>query len=353
MTRRGVVWCCLVASLAHRARAACRPQENTTWYWGSNHKTGTKLMKQVLGSLQRLGGGDKFMDRAFINAKAAQRFKDQGYRIMEFHHFHFPTTEEVADLLMDDGWAVLFFRDPTEIVLSGYFYHKTTHEDWVHARVPGRHEKALKNMEELVPALEDTCRARFDNASRAAACSALAHMNQGKTYAQILQHMPPLAGIFVEANRALHDISNMNRTWHAIKGYRVHPVDLGRTMTNFREEFRRVFEFLGVDNVTRCVELANRHNINDPSHGNVTKHAMDPALFELRVALKNFLSKSTWYQHVVEPLRIDMDYAPYVPPKQPTRPPSPLSLVGFERDLRGSASSDRIVAVEAPALAGS
>ena len=228
--------------------------------------------------------------------------------------------------------AVNWVRDPLEVVLSGYFYHKVTMETWVRSK---------KSTSEVIAPLVRLCHNDVPAAvSKPAFCTTWTQLRlrSAASYQELLVALPPAMGVLVEAARALPDsIRHMADTFNAFATTpsaangtrRAMNQDLGAVMgnNNYTATFRALFHFLGVEeerDLAACDQLARRHDLAattattrrrlrcQTTHGHCSEaeHAFSPGHGQatLRNELRDVLVDDPWFQIKIEPFRRQMGY---------------------------------------------
>lgn len=297
----------------------CWPASNkTVWVFCSHHKTGSVLFDNILKEIDLdLGSHNrKFLDNELRPSLGqAKSFVEIASRasskIMVWKHTDFIN----PDSLLADGEdgttakLVIFLRDPIEVILSGYFYHKRTDELWAN--------QPFVDTEPFVKA----CLAghRGDIAS-IASCLALQMLPPVNNFSfkEALNAVDTPVGVFIEAVRALPELEALRRTYTLFKSketcHRAILCFLDDVVADMGSSFRDIFDFLGADNVDHCVDLALKHDLKaleqQQSRSGQVKHAMDSSLRPLRDALRLILKSTPWFQETVDPIRHDLHFPP-------------------------------------------
>jgi len=190
-------------------------------------------------------------------------------------------------------------RDPTEIIMSGFFYHRVTDELWVHANGT------------LAQKWFGACEAGEDGAAQTA-CSAAINLEasvRSGSYQELLNALSDEEGVLVEAWRAGEELAEMNATMHVLGSFPKQSitVDLGEAEAECERVFGLVFEVLGsspMGSESGCVQLG----CSKVAAGKAG-HRMDPAQESHRMELTRWLEAQEWFGRQVQPFRESMQYA--------------------------------------------
>ena len=358
----------------HRARrqlhGACAPPPETLWLMATYHKTGTQLNANIATDVASKSGGrvaylnkdgDILTQKPTLTVgdghggqqiekleKAGEKTKQricstriivhgQGLRTTMSPGPSFNETckspgappwacvvtlarataarfDAACGTTTSDVRAVVWLREPRALVLSAYFYHRTSHEKWLHVR-NGREVKTWNN---ICRANKPAAQGPVADAKRhfqkvactaPAARRALAAASAGKlTYAELLNALPPTAGALVEARRSMSGIVGMNATaaaaTHRAPHFALHTVYLGSASDDFNATFEGVFTHLGVADAAMraaCVALACAHDLAHHPARASKQHVHQTKDDALRADLATFLAADQWYKLNVAP----------------------------------------------------
>ena len=223
------------------------PAANAVWLIGTHHKTGTELNNEIM---RRLPEGCK-RDTCGIVEKCMTTEPEcitaavtaaGGGGVAFAEHLSIASVGKYADIIAaateGAGSPLLrvahWVRDPTEIIMSGFFYHKVTDELWVHANGT------------LAQKWFDACEAGEDGAAQTA-CSAAINLEasvRSGSYQELLNALSDEEGVLVEAWRAGEELSEMNATMHVLGSFPKQSitVDLGEAEAECERVFGLVFE---------------------------------------------------------------------------------------------------------------
>jgi hypothetical protein len=223
------------------------PAINAVWLIGTHHKTGTELNNEIMRRLPEgckrdaCGIVEKCMTTEPECVTAAVTAAGGG-GIAFAEHLSIASVSKYADIIAaateGAGSPLLrvahWVRDPTEIIMSGFFYHKVTHELWVHANGT------------LAQKWFDACEAGDDGAAQTA-CSAAINLEgsvRSGSYQELLNALPDEEGVLVEAWRAGEELAEMNATMHVLGSFPKQSitVDLGEAEAKCERVFGLVFE---------------------------------------------------------------------------------------------------------------
>ena len=320
------------------------------WLVATYHKTGTVLNAKLLRAIEgdsyvKCNSGCKELNVSPLHMAAS------GTHILRMTHGVYVRTREEWEVLLErsrQGLAergvdrvrgVLWVRDPLEVILSGFFYHRVSHEQWL--LDPGYFTREREMYEYFNKTRRSTC-ARMQCGPAASTafstvrngslplghCNVCQHALVLSTYQQILLALPIEAGVMLEAHRALSALQRMEREWGWVRGGPdTMVVDLDSIRGNaYNGTFARVFSFLGADDVDACVALASTFDINLHPPTGSGEHVFDESLGEQKEACRARLLQSAWYAQNVQPIRVRMGYPPPSPPTTTAPlPPPPLS----------------------------
>lgn len=268
------------------------------------------------GAQNTLGKGKDVWNESLMYPSKAESLARRGYQYVCWNHYRFHKTRDFDRVVLGryGGRGVFFVRDPAEVILSGYFYHRWAREPWIHESITRSHSFNIANLRK---ALDATCQnSENDRGAHAATCGALQQIRRQRrlTYRQLLDHLSGCDGVLVEAHRALDQLRHMTNAYKIAmqRTTTATTADLGRIMVDFDAEFERIFKFLGAVDVDDCLRVARRHDNNAPVHNANTisrQHAMDPRFQVERDLLKICLLNSTWFKHAVEPMRLELNYS--------------------------------------------
>lgn len=225
------------------------PAANVVWLIGTHHKTGTELNNEIM---RRLPEGCKRKRDACRNVEKCTTAEPEcviaaviaagGGGIALAKHLSMASVGEYADMVAaateGAGSPQLrvahWVRDPTEIIMSGFFYHKVTDELWVHAKGT------------LAQKWFDACEAGDDRAAQTAcrAATKLEGSARSGSYQDLLNALSDEEGVLVEAWRAGEELAEMNATMHVLASFpkQAITVDLGEAETECERVFGLVFE---------------------------------------------------------------------------------------------------------------
>ena len=225
------------------------PAANVVWLIGTHHKTGTELNNEIIRRLPE--GCKRKRDACRIVEKcttaepecvAAAVTAAGGGGIALAKHLSIASVGEYADMVAaaaeGAGSPQLrvahWVRDPTEIIMSGFFYHKVTDELWVHTKGT------------LAQKWFDACEAR-DNRAAQTACRAATKLegsSRSGSYQELLNALSDEEGVLVEAWRAGEELAEMNATTHVLASFpeQAITVDLGEAEAECERVFGLVFE---------------------------------------------------------------------------------------------------------------
>ena len=318
------------------APAPCRPPPATLWLVAVFHKTGTQLNRRIFEDVAASGGGavgylDHRRDYAILTdppwsrrgaaleaAPPRERRRVCASRVLFASEFPVGGRADLAasaarlTATFDArcGFAanatrrvrvVEWLRAPLPLVLSAYFYHKTSNERWLHLAPAGAVEK-----------WGATCaappRAPADLDFRARACGRASDLSNASV-AAALGALPPRAGALLAAHMALWTLGEMNKTAAAARAVADAGDDaLGLAVAfldfdDFNATFARVFAGLGVPRwaTDACVALAAPHDLAAHPPPHKTHHVHRPEDDALRDDLATFLVDTTWWRTVVAP----------------------------------------------------
>lgn len=268
------------------------------------------------GAQKTLGKGKDVYNDSLMYPTKATSLVHKGYQYVCWNHYRFHKTRDYDRVVRYGGRSVFFVRDPAEVILSGYFYHRSAKEPWIHDPITRSRSFNIANLRKNLNA---TC---VDSQSdqRAATCGALQLIQRQRriTYRQLLDQISGCDGVIVEAHRALDQLRHMKNTYMvAMQRTTATATDLGRIMVDFDAEFERIFKFLGALDVDDCLRVARRHDSNAPAHNvnnNSRQHAMDPRFRVERDTLRVCLLNSSWFKHFIEPMRLALNYSSPSPP---------------------------------------
>ena len=223
------------------------PAANAVWLIGTHHKTGTELNNEIM---RRLPEGCK-RDTCGIVEKCMTTEPEcitaavtaaGGGGVAFAEHLSIASVGMYADIIAaateGAGSPLLrvahWVRDPTEIIMSGFFYHKVTDELWVHANGT------------LAQKWFDACEAGEDGAAQTA-CSAAINLEasvRSGSYQELLNALSDEEGVLVEAWRAGEELAEMNATMHVLGSFPKQSitVDLGEAEAECERVFGLVFE---------------------------------------------------------------------------------------------------------------
>ena len=222
------------------------PAANTVWLIGTHHKTGTELNNEIMKRLPEgcksdtCGVVEKCMTTEPECVTAAVTAAGGG-GIAFAEHLSIASVGKYADIIAaateGAGSPLLrvahWVRDPTEVIMSGFFYHKVTDELWVHTN--GEVKKWF-----------DACEAGDDGAAQTA-CSAAINLERSVrsgSYQELLNALSDEEGVLVEAWRAGEELAEMNGTMHVLGSFPKQSisVDLGEAEAECERVFELVFE---------------------------------------------------------------------------------------------------------------
>jgi hypothetical protein len=324
----------------------CRPlTPNATIFIGTNHKTGTVLAMDLFAAIAKASPSVRYShcnDSVAMSTETciATELAKAAYSLIQHDHVHVPPSMWAAlraDALSKGKqmYMVDFLRDPLNVTLSGYYYHLAGSESWC-TRAPSpvvaslseacgidvsHGEEAYASSSGGVPA------ARFPEealglpgalsgipAPSPEACSAiaaaLAHSTQSTananvSYTELLERLPPKAGVMVEAFRVLAsgELKALNDTSRVDQDQGSSTVDLDAAATDCQGSFTRAFgvAFAGVDDCVRIACALLEAGSSD-SHGQAHRDASGAE----EALLRSTLLMSQWWQDEVEPLRRSM-----------------------------------------------
>ena len=223
------------------------PTANAVWLIGTHHKTGSDLNLHLMRGLPAGCKGDKCTtlrkcekyDESLLECVAAAG----GGGIAFTEHTSIPSVGKYADIIAaatesagsPQLRAAHWVRDPTEVIMSGFFYHKVTDEAWVHEK-PG-------NARAWFAACEVG-----DGVAQEEACSATTNLGASArlgSYQDLLNALPDKEGVLVEAWRVVtQELADMNATMHVLGAFpkQAITVDLGEAEAECEHVFSLVFE---------------------------------------------------------------------------------------------------------------
>ena len=304
-----MIWTFLVVGVAARWRpqGECRPLSDRAWVVGSQHKTGTVLVNMVLQ------GTTSIVQHVDPIAPNSVRSFDDVPRgaIAVLNHFMMDSVDVYSEIL---EWAtqrelqlrlVFFVRDPLEIILSAFFYHRTTLEPW--AKVT-----PMKELPAFViggPIFTNCTDA--NELEVTIACTVGAYVHENATYQHMMTTVDPEVGIMIEAVGSLWEVEHLYKSSSILRQFpdtaRIY--DLGNVTSSseaYDATFTDFFSFLGVVDVPACVHVASRWDAN---HKDVNPaHAMPSELTAQRNTLRDFLLHHPWFLQRVQPIRLAMGY---------------------------------------------
>ena len=229
------------------------PNASAVWLIGTHHKTGTELNGQIMRRLPPdcgPGGNrcapmqkcDNFAEPECVAAVGGGGIAfAEHISIMSANKWH--ATEVAASKSAGSPQlrAAHWVRDPTEIIMSGFFYHKVTDEAWVHV-TPNSYvqkwfaacELAKESWRPPLPAAQEAC-----SDSRHLGPSA-----RSGSYQALLNALSDEKGVLVEAWRAGRGLAEMNATMHVLGGFpkQAITVDLGDAEAECERVFGLVFK---------------------------------------------------------------------------------------------------------------
>ena len=225
------------------------PAANVVWLIGTHHKTGTELNNEIVRRLPE--GCKRRRDACRIVEKCTTAEPEcvnaavtaaGGGGIALAKHLSIASAGEYADMVAaateGAGSPQLrvahWVRDPTEIIMSGFFYHKVTDELWVHTKGT------------LAQKWFDACEAGDDRAAQTAcrAATKLEGSARSGSYQELLNALSDEEGVLVEAWRAGEELAEMNATMHVLASFpeQAITVDLGEAEAECERVFGLVFE---------------------------------------------------------------------------------------------------------------
>lgn len=355
MVGGGVLGGALLACLAGcaSAAAACAPPPETLWVVAVFHKTGTALNKRVFEAIARSNGGavgylDYRRDYAILtdtvwsgrgaeigSAPAAAREAVCSSRILFAPYMPIPTaadrvavTAGIRDAVRERCGAaprgvrvVEWLRAPAPLVLSAYFYHRTSDERWLHtapARDVGKFAAACDGSASTAQIwLQKRSREYLGSGAAAAdfrsrACEKIDAVRNASV-ADALAILDPSAGIFLAAFMSLWTLEAMAATATTTRAAAAGRDGVSMAFldfADFRATYASVFRSLGVADaaaVDACVALAAPYDLatHPPprSQNHVHQHADDA----LREELGAVLASSVWWHDAAEAFEVALD----------------------------------------------
>ena len=251
------------------------PSASAVWLCGMHHKTGTELNAHLMGRLPA-GCYDHTRD-GNDNGHPELQGKPRCATVQRCENYDEPRCVAIAggggiafaesiSITSVDKWqavrtaatfsagspqlrAVHWVRDPTEVIMSGLFYHKVTDEAWVRAAPSRTVDKWFAacgqyHGEGHRRAPQDVCTAVYKLGSAARLGS----------YHDLLNALPDEEGVLVEAWRTAHghyfgeihrgELAEMNATMHVLAAFpeEAITVDLSEAEAECEGVFGLVFE---------------------------------------------------------------------------------------------------------------
>ena len=305
----------VILAIPFVAAAKCRPWDSRFWVTGSQHKTGTVLLGNVMRSIwdQTIvkPPGPCCWTHSPDGTEGVTTFSDvPNGTIAKDPHMAFARREEFDELVMEakrrgkDLRVIFFVRDPLEIILSAYFYHRGGSEKWVR-----------KPMQEnpIFVSLADSCRDPVNGASQdMAVCVLQDYLRRNATYHELLTTVDVTLGVVIEALGGLDMLKSLNTTASILREYpefaRIY--DLDDVVASYDPSFLDIFSFLGADDVNDCVATAQQFDLNNATiQSGGRKHVMPTELTALRSALRLVLPELPWITTTIQPLRTDLGYS--------------------------------------------
>lgn len=267
----------------------CTPRRDRAWICGSEHKTGTVLLSGVLR--------ETTADVVHVNNDTDFEDVPKG-SISFWNHVDFPDPDDVhrlenlATARDQELRIIMLIRDPMELILSGYFYHRVTKESWVH--------RPMENSPMFLR-IASVC----DD------CVIQKYLATGMSYQEMLQDLDPDVGVIMEAYRTIGELTTMNDTVATLRQVpdvaRIYDLaQITKSSTAYDNAFTDIFTFLGVDDIVACVALAAKHDLS--RHDGQNKHAMAKELAADRDALRLFLQTTSVFHRYIHPFRQALHY---------------------------------------------
>lgn len=327
------------------------PAANTVWLIGTHHKTGTELNNEIMRRLPEgcTGGTCGVVEKCMTTEPecvTAAVTAAGGGGIAFAEHLSIASVGKYADIIAaateGAGSPLLrvahWVRDPTEVIMSGFFYHKVTDELWVHANGT------------LAKKWFDACEAGDDGAAQTA-CSAAINLEgsvRSGSYQELLNALSDEEGVLVEAWRAGEELAEMNATMHVLGSFPKQSisVDLGEAEVECERVFELVFEARRIaprtqpaveklvptlfrlsgprTQPTKAAPTDGAQVLGSSPMGSESEcvqlgcskvaagkadHRMDPAQESHRIELTKWLEAQGWFARQVQPFRESMQYA--------------------------------------------
>lgn len=306
----------------------CSPRSDTVWAFCSHHKTGSMLLDGLLADIDRDVGdarhvvldNEKLPLEAVLKTPLVEWARRRGTSRVQWKHINVANTDHwLAERNRTRPKVVVISRDPMEIILSGYFYHVRTTERWANTA----------HFNFSAAPFQSTCetRPRGDIAGVAGCIAAELLVKRGQTYREVLNAVDLQLGIMIEGIRALYEFHDLARTRTALSApetchYAIHCF-LEDVVDNLTQAFTEVFDFLDPSDPSRCLQLAQRHDIfahrrTKTSHE--PGHAMSSELLPLRDGIRAVLAATPWFIDNVEPIRKLLGLPPVGTPIDESRP---------------------------------
>ena len=300
-----------------QSEMSCHPLSSRLWVVGTQHKTGTVLLQDVLYEMM-----------VPVKRSRSFQFQDDDYDGIKFWNHADVRPHDVA-LLVDrarsrdkDLRIVMFERDPREVILSGFFYHQVTDEDWTKQPMANLeflyetrpHEprwipEHLECFSDNTIPKNDPYDPRFNPD-----CLLQDYVAKNSSYQDMLNDLPDDIGILIESRRSLRDLHAMELSVTTLSTFpdisRIYDLDhVTSDSASFDAAFADMFAFLGVDDLANCRRLAEKHNLHHAIDNHWEEgHAMNSDLIPKRDALRNKLSSFPFYQATINPIRRQLNY---------------------------------------------
>ena len=206
----------------------------------SYHKCLTVFFSRVMHAIHPFGGYGHFESRL-----------EEFYK--QHSNFHIASINNHAlDLSVLDASCRIsrFIRDPRDLVVSGYFYHKRGAEAW--CNIPGPKEENLRAVRGCAPEA----------------------MKKGESFAECLQRLDTPQGLIAEIDFRFHHFSSM-ANW-SLNDPRIKIFRYEEILGNERKTMIQIADHYGLNPIQKCLAGILAYKYSAKKQSQKTQHIRNP-----------------------------------------------------------------------------
>lgn len=215
----------------------------------THHKVATALTSKVFREISLHYG---------LSFKDAPGYHDEVENSQIIHYWHSQTSSEI---LNSDHLGVHFIRDPRDVIVSGYLFHKRTDEAWCV-------NKDLKISGEIAHPQVDFSQVHLPHEKKA---EYLEWLN-GKSYQENICSLSQDDGLIFEMNGFAGRTIDCMREW--LPQDQILEVKFEAITIDYDEMWMRIFTHLGFEGLalTKAMNIAKQHDIGRMTSGQISQN---------------------------------------------------------------------------------